>query len=90
MKQSLTLFLFLLLSIGISHAQVLDEPYMTWGEFVTSYLDAEGDEENAVANETEREWLEYVAQNPLQRNKSTHCLVTENASMATCRLANCN
>lgn len=68
MKQSLTLFLFLLLSIGISHAQVLDEPYMTWGEFVTSYLDAEGDEENAVANETEREWLEYVAQNPWQIN----------------------
>lgn len=68
MKQSFVLFLMILLSMGVSHAQVIDEPYMTWGEFVSSYLDAEVDDENAVQTEIDREWLEYVAQNPLQIN----------------------
>lgn len=71
MKRYLVFVIGALLNISRINAQNVNGPFMSWDEFVVSFLEretSETDDENIV-DEDMREWLERLAENPLQINR---------------------
>lgn len=52
-------------------AQISTAPALSWDEFVSEYFDHSISQDNEVRSDDEIEWLENLAQHPLQINRST-------------------
>ena len=70
MKQGFAFLLFVILSITSSYAQIKNEPYITWDDFVAYYLEAEDEGTNTLIDDEKKEWLEHIAHNPIQINRT--------------------
>lgn len=74
MKRILVIIVWAWLGINAVYAQRVDGPFMSWDEFVASYLDneeIEANDDGFFIDEDMREWLERTAEHPLQINRAT-------------------
>ena len=71
MKRIFVIIVWAWLGINAIYAQRFEGPFMSWDEFVASYLDNEVDDEGLFIDEDMREWLERTAEHPLQINRTT-------------------
>lgn len=52
-------------------AQIINEPWISWENFVEEYVEGNEWEEDESPNDAQLEYLENLAQNPLQINRAT-------------------
>lgn len=71
MKRMLVFFIGALWSISKAYAQDVNGPFVSWEEFVASYLerDENATNEEQTVDEDMRDWLEHLTENPLQINR---------------------